>query len=91
MAAGRRDAGDRCGDHGGNGLEARECASADVFGDGRFGGNEIERAFADAGHIVVSNSRNHRMEPDVPLLVPEMNPAHLELVPEQQGIAAGRA
>ena len=37
----------------------------------------IERAFAEAGHVVVSNSRNHRMEPDVPLLVPEINPGHL--------------
>ena len=45
---------------------------------------EIERAFAAAGHIVVSNSRNHRMEPDVPLLVPEINPDHLKLVPGQQ-------
>jgi len=38
---------------------------------------EIERAFAQAGHTVVSNSRNHRMEPDVPLLVPEANADHL--------------
>lgn len=45
---------------------------------------EIERAFAQAGHVVVSNSRNHRMEPDVPLLVPEINPDHLKLVPGQQ-------
>jgi len=45
---------------------------------------EIERAFAAAGHVVVSNSRNHRMEPDVPLLVPELNPDHLKLVPLQQ-------
>jgi aspartate-semialdehyde dehydrogenase len=45
---------------------------------------EIERAFAAAGHIVVSNSRNHRMEPDVPLLVPEINSEHLKLIPEQQ-------
>jgi aspartate-semialdehyde dehydrogenase len=44
----------------------------------------IERAFAEAGHIVVSNSRNHRMEPDVPLLVPEVNPDHLRLIPLQQ-------
>jgi aspartate-semialdehyde dehydrogenase len=41
---------------------------------------EIERAFADAGHVVVSNSKNHRMERDVPLLVPEINPDHLKLV-----------
>lgn len=45
---------------------------------------EIERAFAEAGHIVVSNSKNHRMETDVPLLVPEINPDHLKLVPHQQ-------
>ena len=45
---------------------------------------EIERAFAEAGHIVVSNSKNHRMEPDVPLLVPEINPDHLKIVPLQQ-------
>jgi aspartate-semialdehyde dehydrogenase len=45
---------------------------------------EIERAFAEAGHVVVSNSRNHRMEQDVPLLVPEINPDHLKLVPGQQ-------
>ena len=45
---------------------------------------EIERAFAAAGHVVVSNSRNHRMEIDVPLLVPEVNPSHLSLVHSQQ-------
>jgi aspartate-semialdehyde dehydrogenase len=44
---------------------------------------EIERAFAEAGHIVVSNSRNHRMEQDVPLLVPEVNPDHLKLLAAQ--------
>jgi aspartate-semialdehyde dehydrogenase len=45
---------------------------------------DIERAFAEAGHIVVSNSRNHRMEPDVPLLVPEVNADHLGALPLQQ-------
>jgi aspartate-semialdehyde dehydrogenase len=45
---------------------------------------EIEQAFARAGHVVVSNSKNHRMERDVPLLVPEINPDHLGLVPSQQ-------
>ena len=45
---------------------------------------EIERAFAKAGHIIVSNSRNHRMEPDVPLLVPEVNPDHLKLLKAQK-------
>ncbi len=45
---------------------------------------DIERAFAQAGHVVVSNSKNHRMERDVPLLVPEVNPEHLRLIPGQQ-------
>jgi len=45
---------------------------------------EIEREFANAGHVVVSNSRNHRMEPDVPLIVPEVNPGHLSLLAAQQ-------
>jgi len=45
---------------------------------------EIEQAFARAGHVVVSNSRNHRMEADVPLLVPEVNHDHLRLIPLQQ-------
>jgi aspartate-semialdehyde dehydrogenase len=47
---------------------------------------EIEREFAQAGHVVVSNSRNHRMERDVPLLVPEINPDHLKLIPAQQRV-----
>jgi aspartate-semialdehyde dehydrogenase len=45
---------------------------------------EIEQAFAQAGHVVVSNSRNHRMDPDVPLLVPEVNADHLKIIPLQQ-------
>ena len=45
---------------------------------------EIEQAFATAGHVVVSNSRNHRMDNDVPLLVPEVNADHLRLVPIQR-------
>jgi aspartate-semialdehyde dehydrogenase len=45
---------------------------------------DIERAFAHAGHVVVSNSKNHRMERDVPLLIPEINPDHLKLIPGQQ-------
>ena len=45
---------------------------------------EIERAFAQAGHVVVSNSKNHRMETDVPLLVPEINAGHLRIIPLQQ-------
>ena len=45
---------------------------------------DIEQAFARAGHLVVSNSKNHRMEPDVPLIVPEINGEHLEILGEQR-------
>ena len=43
-----------------------------------------EEDFARAGYPVVSNSRNHRMDPDVPLLIPEVNAAHLDAIPVQQ-------
>lgn len=45
---------------------------------------DLERAFARAGHIVVSNARNHRMDDDVPLLVPEVNADHLSLLDVQR-------
>ncbi len=45
---------------------------------------DIERAFAAAGHIVVSNARNFRMDPLVPLLIPEVNADHLKLLAEQR-------
>src|SRR3977135_1884854 len=45
---------------------------------------EIEQAFASAGHAVVSNSRNHRMDADVPLIVTEINSEHLKIIPQQQ-------
>ena len=44
---------------------------------------EVEAAFATAGHTVVSNARNYRMDADVPLLIPEINPDHLQLLEEQ--------
>jgi len=43
-----------------------------------------EQEFARAGYPVVSNSKNHRMSPDVPLLIPEVNAAHLDAIPVQQ-------
>jgi len=45
---------------------------------------EVETKFAEAGYIVISNSRNHRMDADVPLLIPEVNPEHLELLKVQK-------
>jgi aspartate-semialdehyde dehydrogenase len=45
---------------------------------------EVEKEFAQAGHVVVSNSSNYRMEPDVPLLIPDVNPDHLALLRQQR-------
>lgn len=43
----------------------------------------VEQAFARAGAFVISNARNHRMDPDVPLLIPEANADHLSLLQRQ--------
>ena len=51
---------------------------------------DIEQAFAAAGHIVVSNSKNHRMEEDVPLLVPEINASHLSVLQQNGNAEAGK-
>ncbi len=45
---------------------------------------KIEEDFANAGYIVVSNSKNHRMDADVPLMVPEVNPDHIDLIKSQK-------
>lgn len=44
---------------------------------------QIEEDLANAGYFVVSNAKNHRFDKDVPLLIPEVNPNHLELVKSQ--------
>ena len=41
---------------------------------------EVEAAFAKAGKFVLSNAKNFRMEPDVPLVIPEVNGDHLALI-----------
>lgn len=43
---------------------------------------EIEESLAKAGYIIISNSRNHRMDPDVPLIIPEVNSGHLKALPQ---------
>jgi aspartate-semialdehyde dehydrogenase len=43
-----------------------------------------EEDFARSGYPVVSNAKNHRMAPDVPLLIPEVNASHLDAIPLQQ-------
>jgi aspartate-semialdehyde dehydrogenase len=44
----------------------------------------IEERLAAAGHVVCSNASNHRMAEDVPLLIPEVNPDHLQLIDVQR-------
>lgn len=45
---------------------------------------EIEENFAKAGYKVISNSSNHRMDSDVPILIPEINGEHLNLLAHQR-------
>lgn len=45
---------------------------------------ELEPAFAKAGHIVLTNASPYRMDPYVPLLIPEVNPEHIGIIPYQQ-------
>ena len=49
---------------------------------------DAEDSFARAGFPVITNSSPHRMDADVPLLIPEVNPDHLELI-TSQGAAHG--
>lgn len=44
---------------------------------------EIELEFAKAGIPVISNAKNYRTDPKVPLLIPEVNPEHTSLIEEQ--------
>lgn len=50
---------------------------------------ELEPKFAEAGCAVISNSSAFRMTRDVPLVVPEVNADHLEML-EQQATRAAR-
>jgi len=43
----------------------------------------IEQSLADRGVAVFSNASSHRMRDDVPLLIPEVNPDHLEVIRSQ--------
>lgn len=50
---------------------------------------EVEADWARRGYAVVSNARNYRMDPTVPLLIPEVNPDHLALIDRQTWGDAG--
>ncbi len=47
-------------------------------------GREVEPAFCEAGYVVSSNSSNHRTAEDVPLTIPEVNHAHIDLIEVQR-------
>lgn len=50
----------------------------------------IEKEFVEAGLAVVSNAKNYRRESDVPLVVPIVNPEHLDLVSSKVGKSGKR-
>ena len=45
---------------------------------------EVEQVFASKGYWVFSNAKNHRMEPDIPLVIAELNADHLNIIPFQR-------
>ena len=46
---------------------------------------EIETEFANNGYYIISNSKNHRFDDDVPLLIPEVNHDHLKIIENKNG------
>lgn len=51
---------------------------------------EIEEALAAEGKKVFTNARDHRMDPDVPLLIPEVNPDHARAIERQRQLRGWR-
>jgi aspartate-semialdehyde dehydrogenase len=45
---------------------------------------DAEPAFARAGKVVLTNAKNYRMDPDVPLVIAEVNPSHLGVLDAQR-------
>ncbi len=70
-------------------MQVEECKSGMdcdlVFGalDSSVAG-PIETEFAEEGYFVVSNSKNHRFDKNVPLMSAEVNPEHLALLERQK-------
>ena len=46
---------------------------------------KLESEFAQNGYFVISNSKNHRFDEDVPLLIPEVNHEHLQIIKNKKG------
>ena len=51
---------------------------------------EAEDLYANRGGVVVTNSKNHRMDADVPLLIPEINADHIDAIAHQQRRRGGK-
>jgi len=45
---------------------------------------ELEHKYAEIGIPVVSNASANRWTPDVPMLIPEINPEHIDIIPIQK-------
>jgi aspartate-semialdehyde dehydrogenase len=45
----------------------------------------VEREFVDAGILIISNAKNYRRDPNVPLVVPTANPEHLDTLARKKG------
>ncbi|MEK7219478.1 MAG: aspartate-semialdehyde dehydrogenase [Patescibacteria group bacterium] len=45
---------------------------------------KIEETYAKKGIPVVSNNSAHRWTKDIPMIIPEINPEHLDIIPVQQ-------
>ncbi len=72
------------------GMTVRACDPAEITADIVFSALDsaaaatAEPAFACAGKIVLTNAKNFRMEADVPLVIAEVNPDHLDVIPAQR-------
>ena len=44
-----------------------------------------EDSLREAGHLVITNASPHRLDSDVPLVIPEVNPEHLDLIQDPSG------
>ncbi|WP_219838085.1 aspartate-semialdehyde dehydrogenase [Paenibacillus sp. R14(2021)] len=51
---------------------------------GKYEVQALEDAYAKTGTPVVSNNSAHRWTPDIPMVIPEINPGHLEVIAAQR-------
>jgi aspartate-semialdehyde dehydrogenase len=71
-------------------LEVRPCDPRGVEAEIAFSAlpsaiaKKVEPRFAEAGLLVASNASAYRREADIPLVIPEVNPDHLDLLPRQR-------